>query len=152
MADPATDRRSCDSVRKPAHVLGLWIVPGGIAATTFFVADQHPALLLIGAAANVVMGVACLANAARCHQLHCYLTGPYFLLLALGAAMAYGFDTDNAYHSREWLLLAIGIAPLLIWLPERLSGTTYRKASRCYPPGHWPVVIAGQYGRTMIPG
>lgn len=111
-------------------MLGFWIVPGGIAAGAFVGADSHPALLLIGAAACVVMCVACLVNAARCHRLHCYLTGPYFLLLALGAAIAYGLDTGNAHHSREWLLLSLGIAPLLIWLPERLSGITYLKASR----------------------
>lgn len=72
------------------------------------------------------MGLACLANAARCRRMHCYFTGPYFLLLALGAGVAFGYDTDNAHHSREWLLLALGIAPLFIWLPERISGQTYR--------------------------
>lgn len=131
MSDLETDPRSCDSVRKPSHVLGFWVVPGSIAASAFVGANWHPALLLMGTAACVVMGVACLVNAARCHRLHCYLTGPYFLLLALGAATAYGFDTGNAYHSRVWLLLSLGIAPLLIWLPERLSGVTYRNGSRC---------------------
>lgn len=130
MADPVTDPRSCDSVRRPSHLLGFWLVPGSIAAGSFAGADRHPGLLLIGVAACVVMGVACLVNAARCHRLHCYLTGPYFLLLAVGGAIAYGFDTGNVRHSREWLLLALGIAPLLIWLPERLSGVTYRNASR----------------------
>ncbi len=32
--------------------------------------------------AFLVMGVACLVNAARCGRLHCYLTGPLFLLAA----------------------------------------------------------------------
>lgn len=32
--------------------------------------------------AFVVMGVACLVNAARCGRLHCYVTGPVFLLAA----------------------------------------------------------------------
>lgn len=111
-------------------MLAFWIVPGGISAGAFVGVDRHPVLFLLGAVACVVMGVACLVNAARCHRLHCYLTGPYFLLMALGAAMAYGFDTGNSHHSREWLLLSLGFAPLLIWLPERLSGITYRKASR----------------------
>lgn len=131
VTDPVMDPRSCDSVRNPSHVLGFWIAPGGIAAAAFLGAGRHPALLLIGAAACVVMGVACLRNAARCHRLHCYITGPYFLLLAMAAAMAYRLDAGDSHHAREWLLLALGLAPLLIWLPERLSGTTYRKASRC---------------------
>jgi len=109
-------------------VLGFWIIPGVIAAGAFFGADGHPALLLIGAAACLVMGIACLVNAARCHRLHCYITGPFFLILAATAVIAYGFDAGTA---AGWLLASLAIAPLLIWLPERLSGTTYRKASRC---------------------
>ena len=85
MADPRTDPRSCVSVRKSSHVLGFLIVPGVIAAAAFFGAGRHPGLLLIRAAACVVMGLACLVNAARCHRLHCYITGPYFLLLAVAA-------------------------------------------------------------------
>lgn len=126
-----TDPRSCDSVRSPSHVLGFWIIPCGISAGAFFGADRYPALLLIGAAACVVMGLACLVNAARCHRLHCYITGPYFLLLAVAASIAYGFDVGTSHHSEKWLLVSLGIAPLLIWLPERLSGTTYRKSSGC---------------------
>lgn len=127
MGNPACDPQSCDSIRNPSHVLALWIAPGGIAAAAFFWADRLPTLLLLGAAACTVMGLACLVNAARCHRLHCYLTGPYFLLLALGAGVAFGFYRGNAHHAREWLLLAMAIAPLLIWLPERLTGITYRR-------------------------
>lgn len=131
MGDPVRDSQSCDSVRKPLHVIPLWVVPGGIAAAAFLGAVQFPTLLLLGAVACVVMGIACLVNAARCHRLHCYLTGPYFLLMALAAGIAFVFDTGNTLHSREWLLLALGLAPLLIWLPERLTGTTYREAPIC---------------------
>ncbi len=127
MAEP----QSCDSVRNPLHVIGLWIIPGGVAAAAFVGALRHPALLLIGAAACAVMGVACLVNAARCGRLHCYLTGPYFLLLAVGAMAAFSFDTGNGYHSRQALLLGLGLVPLLIWLPERLAGRTYRRESSC---------------------
>src|SRR5258708_25178722 len=35
------------------------------------------------------MGAACLLNARRCQRLHCFLTGPYFLLLAL-SSLLYG--------------------------------------------------------------
>ncbi len=126
MLDPA----SCDSVRKPSHALALWIAPGGAAAAAFFWADRLPQLLLLGAAACAVMGVACLANAARCRRLHCFLTGPYFLLLALAAGIAFGFDRAHAHHAGDWLLLGLAFAPLLIWLPERLSGITYCRTGR----------------------
>ena len=39
--------------------------------------------------ALVTMGVACIVNALRCGRVHCYLTGPFFLLMAL-VALSYG--------------------------------------------------------------
>ncbi len=38
--------------------------------------------------AFLVMGIACLANAARCGRVHCYITGPLFLLAAVYVALA----------------------------------------------------------------
>ena len=35
------------------------------------------------------MGVACLLNARSCGRIHCYVTGPFFLLLA-GVGLLYG--------------------------------------------------------------
>lgn len=131
MGDPVRDFQSCDSVRKPLHVIALWVVPGGIPAAAFLGAMQIPTLLLPGAATCAVMDIACLVNAARCHRLHCYLTGPYFLLISLAAGVAFVLDTGNTHHSREWLLVALCIAPLLIWLPERLTGTTYHESAIC---------------------
>ena len=40
--------------------------------------------------AFLVMGVACLANAARCGRVHCYVTGP-FSLLAAAYVVLWGF-------------------------------------------------------------
>lgn len=37
------------------------------------------------------MGVACLLNARGCGRLHCYFTGPFFLLMA-AVALLYGLD------------------------------------------------------------
>ena len=38
--------------------------------------------------ALLVMGIGCLANAARCGRVHCYLTGPLFLLAAVYVALS----------------------------------------------------------------
>jgi len=40
--------------------------------------------------ALAIMGGACIVNALRCGRVHCYLAGPFFLLMAL-AALSYGF-------------------------------------------------------------
>jgi len=34
------------------------------------------------------MGIACLANAARCGRMHCYFTGPLLLLAAVYVVLA----------------------------------------------------------------
>jgi hypothetical protein len=47
---------------------------------------QRGALLWIPA--FLVMGAACLANAARCGRRHCYVTGPIYLLAAVYLALA----------------------------------------------------------------
>lgn len=129
MADRDLARECCDSARKPSHVLALWIVPGLVAAAAFLAAVWLPWLLLLGATACVVMGVACVVNASRSRRLHCYLTGPYFLLLAFAAAVAFVFDARDAHRASVWLLVALAFAPLLVWLPERIAGVTYRKSS-----------------------
>lgn len=38
--------------------------------------------------AFLVMGVSCLVNAARCDRVHCYVTGPIFLIAAVYVALA----------------------------------------------------------------
>ena len=38
--------------------------------------------------AFAVMGVGCLANAVRCGRMHCYFTGPLFILAAIFVALS----------------------------------------------------------------
>lgn len=38
--------------------------------------------------ALLIMGIACLANAARCGRVHCYFTGPLYLLAAAYVVLA----------------------------------------------------------------
>lgn len=57
-----------------------WCLP--IVAVLIGWHDQK-ARLVLWISAFLVMGVACLANAARCGRVHCYVTGP--LLLAAAA-------------------------------------------------------------------
>lgn len=38
--------------------------------------------------ALLVMGIGCVANAARCGRVHCYFTGPLFLLAAVYVVLA----------------------------------------------------------------
>lgn len=78
---------------------------------------------VIWAIALTVMGSACVVNAVRCGRVHCYVTGPFFLLLAL-VSLLYGFGLLPL--GREgWniiALVAIVGAAVLFWLPERVFG------------------------------
>ncbi len=107
-----------DSLRQTWQVISFWGLPAVVATLTILLADRHPTLFLAASAALAVMGGACLVNAARCRRLHCYLTAPYFLLLALGGLLAYGFDPHGEQFSRLWLLLALGAAPLSSGCPS----------------------------------
>lgn len=72
----------------------------------------------------LIMGMACLANAARCRRVHCYFTGPLFLLATLYVVLA-------EFHSVEMhpamLLDTVLVLTLLAYLAEFLLGK-YRKA------------------------
>jgi len=60
-------------------------------------------------AALSIMGAACLANAVRCGRVHCYITGPFFLVMAV-VTLLYGLGVlplgGNAWN-------AIGLTVLI---------------------------------------
>jgi hypothetical protein len=69
------------------------------------------------------MGAACLLNARRCRRLHCYLTGPYLLLLAL-SSLLYGLGVIPL-GARGWSMLSVALAVgglFLFYVPEWLFG------------------------------
>lgn len=69
------------------------------------------------------MGGACLANARRCGPTHCYLTGPFFIVMAAAVAAYAGGLLDLGADG--WGLLAgviLAGALVLWWGSERLSG------------------------------
>ena len=104
-----------------------WGVPTiGLIASAFF---EHPIKTTIWATALVWMGVACLINAHRCGRRHCYLTGPFFLLLAaLGALHGYKFIWLGSYGwAYLWVSLVVIGGGALWYLPEKIWGK-YRKA------------------------
>ena len=79
--------------------------------------------------ALVIMGTACVVNALRCGRLHCYLTGPFFLLMAL-VTLVYGLGVLPLGRS-GWNVIGLTIlvgAMVLCCLPEMLFGK-YRKES-----------------------
>lgn len=71
------------------------------------------------------MGVACLLNARRCGRRHCYLTGPFFVLMG-ALSFIHGSGSISFGNNGWWWLgatLVLGGYGLLWKLPEYLWGT-----------------------------
>lgn len=74
-----------------------------------------------------IMGIACIANAARCGRVHCYLTGPFLLTMAV-VTLLYGLGVISL-GAKGWSiisLIALIGAITFTCLPEMFFGT-YRK-------------------------
>lgn len=73
--------------------------------------------------AFLIMGVGCLVNASRCGRLHCYITGPVFVLAAIYIALA----VANVVPARPGVaLLTVFAISILACLAELPLGR-YRK-------------------------
>ena len=78
----------------------------------------------------VVMGVACLINAARCGRVHCRFTGPFFILCAV-ISLAYGLGLLPLGPS-GWKWIGVGTiigALALCCIPELFLGRYRRNDS-----------------------
>ena len=84
----------------------LWCVPTLALVLSSPLGDER---WWIWSPALVVMGTACLVNAARCGRLHCYLTGPVFLLAAV-------FSTLRGWQRMSISWNWIGGFSLFAWL------------------------------------
>ncbi len=103
----------------------LWGVP--IAALSLGSLLPVHDLVVLWPVVLTFMGVACLLNARACGRLHCYFTGPFFLLMA-GVALLYGLGLiplgPGGWNKLGLILLVGGVG--LCCGPEMLFGR-YRK-------------------------
>lgn len=82
-----------DYSRKAIPFIFAWGIPIAILVSVNFVQSYWPSSLVLTMVVGAYswMGFACLINAWRCGRLHCYFTGPIFLIGALLIALV-GFD------------------------------------------------------------
>jgi hypothetical protein len=82
---------------------------------------------VVWTAALGINGGACIVNALRCRRVHCYITGPFFLVMAL-VTFLYGLGVVPLGRN-GWNLIGLTIligAIVLGCLPEMFLGR-YRK-------------------------
>ncbi len=101
----------------------FWGAPSIAIAVSVVVTSDQMTLGIIWSAALLLMSGACLMNARRCGRLHCYLTGPFFLVMAL-LSMAEGLGIislgPHAWPRLGAILVAGGA--FLHFVPEKLWG------------------------------
>jgi hypothetical protein len=75
------------------------------------------------------MGVGCIVNALRCRRVHCYVTGPFLIVMAL-IVLLYGIGVLRL-GGAGWNLLTLAVlvgALALYYIPELLFGRYRRSA------------------------
>jgi len=106
----------------PLAALAFWFPVAAIVATGFS-GTGNLVRTIVWTAAAAVMGATCLVNALRCGRMHCYFTGPFFLVMA-AASLLYGTGL-LPLGARGWsdiglVLLTGGV--LLTCVPELVLG------------------------------
>ena len=123
---------ACDSQRRDILCSGttmflFWCLPAFAFALGFFVSPGVRTVfwtLSLG-----FMGTLCLLNASRCGRVHCYLTGPFFILAAV-ASLGYGIGLLPFGPGWKWIgnitiigAIALGSIPELVFGRYRRSGS-----------------------------
>lgn len=112
-----------DLLRQRWAVVAIYWLPATAIVASGFFAIPPVWRGALWAAALGTMGIGCIWNALRCHRVHCYATGPFFLVMAI-IALLYGLGAVSLGELGWNMLgaLALGGALLLYYGSERAFG------------------------------
>ena len=103
-----------------------WLLWGVPAAVVILGSLMAPVLrMLLWTPAFAVAGVSCVVNAARCGRVHCYITGPLYLLAAVATLLA-GMEFVPLRSS--WIGGAAIGGTILAYVPEWVRGRYVSRA------------------------
>lgn len=83
------DRQVGDITRRWGQLFLVYGVPSIAMQLVGNLSDSTSAVAGTWTVGFAVMGTACLVNARRCGRVHCWFTGPWFLLAALLTVLRY---------------------------------------------------------------
>lgn len=123
------DSRASKDWTSGTRGLLIWGLPVAMLMLGSFLPIRY--LVVLWPIVLTFMGVACLVNARGCGRLHCYFTGPFFLVMA-GAALLYGLGLiplgPHGWNILGLILLIGGVG--LCCGPEMLLGRYRRPRPR----------------------
>ena len=107
-----------DWVTRPVAGFLWWCLPLGLGLAANFLALPVRGTAIIWVILFVWMGTGCILNALRCHRLHCYVSGPTFLL----GAVVLGFLATGLLafgpHALNNIVGVTLVIALLSFVPE----------------------------------
>jgi hypothetical protein len=112
-----------DIFAKPMLVVLVFWIPILAIAATGYAHVPYSVRTAVWTVGCLIMAVGCLANAMRCGRLHCYWTGPFFLLGAI-VTLLYGLGILPLGES-GWGIIGytlLGGVVFLTYLPEYFFG------------------------------
>jgi|SRR5882672_7234248 len=110
-----------DWVHRPGPGFVWWCLPlvVGLAANFFTLSPRTTTTIWM--VSFVWMGTGCILNARRCHRLHCYISGPAFLLGAAALGLfAAGITVLGPPHSPNNIVGVTLSVALLSFVPEMI--------------------------------
>ena len=127
MGSGSTTSKSRDILSSPWRALAVFWLPSIAIVVAGSSAVSSRWRTIVWTVALSTMGAACIANALRCGRVHCYITGPFFLAMAL-ITLLYGLDVVSLGRNGWNLIgLTILVGAIVLWcLPEMFWGK-YRK-------------------------
>ena len=83
MGSGGTTSKSRDILSSPWRALAVFWLPAIAIVVAGSSGFSSSGQTIVWTVALGTMGAACIANALRCRRVHCYITGPFFLVMAL---------------------------------------------------------------------
>ncbi len=101
----------------------LWKLPAVLMVGVALLEVGSAGQALVWAPSLVIYGVGCIANALRCRRVHCYFTGPFFLLMA-AVSLLHGVSVlPFGEEGWTWIELVTLIGAIaFVYLPELVWG------------------------------
>ncbi len=120
--------RQKDFVRNSLSCLVFWVLPpAGMDAVINAGANRYQ-ISLVWIGSLMIMSAGCFVNAFRSGRLHCALTGPFFLLMAV-LTLLHGLDVISLGSSGWGVIGTVTFfgGLILTYVPERVWGKYLRR-------------------------